>query len=43
MYQAARLKKQIAEMFENDKEYVLAAQNYAEAVELYEMDGDGSS
>jgi len=38
--QAARVKKQIGEIYEADKEYLLAAKNYNDAVELYSMEGE---
>jgi len=38
--QAARIKKQIGEIYEADKEYLLAAKNYNDAVELYSMEGE---
>ena len=37
---AGRLKKKIAEIYEEDYEYDLAAQYYEEAANMYEMDGD---
>jgi len=39
---AARLKKKIAEIYEEDLEYSLAAKYYQEAVDLYEMEGESS-
>jgi len=34
------VKKQIGEIYEADKEYLLAAKNYNDAVELYSMEGE---
>jgi len=41
--QAARIKKQIGEIYEADKEYVLAAKHYQDAVELYQMEGENNT
>lgn len=38
--QAARLKKQIGEMYEADKEYLLAAKNYQDAFDFFETEGE---
>eukprot|EP01017_Pseudomicrothorax_dubius_P037227 TRINITY_DN542_c0_g1_i4.p1 TRINITY_DN542_c0_g1~~TRINITY_DN542_c0_g1_i4.p1 ORF type:complete len:300 (+),score=99.84 TRINITY_DN542_c0_g1_i4:137-1036(+) len=37
---AARIKKSIAEIYEGDYEYTLAAQNYQEAADLFGMEGE---
>jgi len=39
---AARVKKKIAEIYEEDLEFSLAAKYYQEAVDYYEMEGDSS-
>ena len=41
--QAARLRKQIAEIYEADDMFNLAAQNYAHAAELYDLDNTDST
>ena len=41
--QAARIKKQIGEIYEADKEYILAAKHYQDAVELYQMEGENNT
>ena len=40
---AARLRKQIAEIYEADEMLGLAVQNYSHAAELYEMDNGDST
>mmetsp|Transcript_15103 Transcript_15103/g.12817 ORF Transcript_15103/g.12817 Transcript_15103/m.12817 type:complete len:301 (+) Transcript_15103:55-957(+) len=40
---AARLKKQIAEQYEQEKNYLLAAKNYQDAVDLYDMEGESQT
>ena len=41
--QAARMRKQIAEIYEADDMYALAAQNYMQAAEFFEMDNTDST
>ena len=39
---AARIKKKVAELYEEDHEYDLAAKYYQECFDLYDMEGDSS-
>ena len=39
---AARLKKKIAEIYEDDYAFDLAAKYYQESVDMYEMEGDST-
>ena len=39
---AARLKKKIAQIYEDDYAHDLAAKYYQEAVDMYEMEGDST-
>jgi alpha-soluble NSF attachment protein len=41
--QAARIKKTIGETYEADKQFLLAAQNYQDAVDLYNMEGENNT
>lgn len=41
--QAARVKKSIGETYESEKQYVLAAKNYQDAVDLYQTEGESNT